>query len=71
WKNWQRTTWDANPDFGDPDQGLMRYSGTLPDLDSRAVTWDVPTSMRNVDAECQLSISLAYVHEDTEREAEQ
>ncbi len=49
----------------------MRYSGTLPDLDSRAVTWDVPTSMRNVDAECQLSISLAYVHEDTEREAEQ
>jgi hypothetical protein len=26
--------------------------------------WDVPTSMRNVDAECRLEISLAYNQQD-------
>ena len=61
WASWERTGWDANPaPWGDPRQGLMRFSGTLPDLDSRATIWDVPTSMRNVDSECRLEISLAY-----------
>lgn len=61
WRSWERTGWDANPaPWGDPRQGLMRFSGTLPDLDSRATIWDVPTSMRNVDSECRLEISLAY-----------
>lgn len=61
WGSWERTGWDANPaPWGDPRQGLMRFSGTLPDLDSRATIWDVPTSMRNVDSECRLEISLAY-----------
>jgi hypothetical protein len=32
----------------------------LPELSSKATIWDVPTSMRNVDAECRLQISLAY-----------
>ena len=53
---------------GDPKQGLMRFAGTLPDLDSKATTWDVPTSMRNVDAECRLAISLAYAQADVEGE---
>ena len=44
----------------------MRYAGTLPDLDSKAALWDVPTSMRNVDAECRLAISLAYAYADAE-----
>lgn len=61
WASWERTGWDANPaPWGDPKQGLMRFSGTLPDLDSEAPIWDVPTSMRNVDSECRLEISLAY-----------
>lgn len=67
WNSWERTEWEANPPpWGDPKQGLMRYAGTLPDLDSKAMIWDVPTSMRNVDAECQLVISLAYANEDGE-----
>src|SRR5699024_839096 len=67
WGSWQRTTWDANPaPWGDPKQGLMRFAGTLPDLDSKATIWDIPTSMRNVDAECRLAISLAYAHADAE-----
>lgn len=70
WDGWERTIWEANPaPWGDPKQGLMRFAGTLPDLDSKATIWDVPTSMRNVDAECRLAISLAYAHADAEVEA--
>lgn len=69
WASWERTIWEANPaPWGDPKQGLMRFAGTLPDLDSRATIWDVPTSMRNVDAECRLAISMAYAHADAEVE---
>ncbi len=68
WGGWERTEWDANPRTGDPLQGLMRFAGTLPDLDRRATIWDVPTSMRNVDAECRLEISQAYLFEDTAAE---
>ena len=69
WAGWERTGWEANPaPWGDPKQGLMRFAGTLPDLDSKATIWDVPTSMRNVDAECRLAISLAYAHADAEVE---
>lgn len=42
----------------------MRFAGTLPDLESKANIWDVPTSMRNVDAECRLKISTAYSRAD-------
>ena len=67
WEGWERTMWEANPaPWGDPKQGLMRYAGTLPDLNSKATIWDIPTSMRNVDAECRLAISLAYAHKDAE-----
>ena len=69
WERWERTMWEANPaPRGDPKQGLMRFAGTLPDVDGRAMIWDVPTSMRNVDAECRLEISLAYVQDDDEGE---
>lgn len=69
WEGWERTSWEANPaPWGDPKQGLMRFAGTLPDLDSKATIWDVPTSMRNVDAECRLEISLAYVQADADVE---
>jgi hypothetical protein len=43
----------------------MRFAGTLPDLDAKAMIWDVPTSMRNVDAECELEITLAYAQDDS------
>ncbi|WP_369046794.1 helicase-related protein [Sinomonas sp. P10A9] len=69
WSEWERTAWEANPPpWGDPKQGLMRFAGSLPDLDSKAMIWDVPTSMRNVDAECRLAVSLAYAREDAEVE---
>lgn len=64
WDMWERTDWSANVIGGDPKQGLMRYAGTLPDLKAQATMWDVPTSMRNVDAECRLEISLDYNREE-------
>lgn len=66
WEAWERTVWEANVIGGDPKQGLMRYAGTLPDLDSKTPIWDVPTSMRNVDAECRLQISQAYAMADAD-----
>lgn len=69
WGRWERTEWSANVlDGGDPQEGLMRFAGTLPSLDSKAMVWDVPTSMRNVDAECELEISLAYAQTDSTTE---
>jgi hypothetical protein len=66
WDSWERTMWEANVIGGDPKQGLMRIAVTLPDLDSKAMIWDVPTSVRNVDAECRIGISIAYAQADAE-----
>lgn len=71
WDQWERTEWEANVIGGDPKQGLMRFAGTLPDLGSKLTIWDVPTSMRNVDAECQLKISLAYSQADATAEGDE
>jgi Helicase conserved C-terminal domain len=60
WRQWERTSWDANAVRGDPLQGLMRYAGSSPEPGGRAPIWDVPTSMRSVDAECRLHITSAY-----------
>jgi hypothetical protein len=65
WQNWGRTVWSANTfGDGDPTQGLMRFAGTLPAQNAKSLIWDVPTSMRSVDAECSLQISMAYAQED-------
>lgn len=70
WRSWERTEWDANPIGGDPEQGLMRYAGTLADPTRWTPSWEVPTSMRNVDAECRLQITLGYSRDDGEPDSE-
>jgi hypothetical protein len=72
WETCERTTWAATTYFkGDPKQGLMRPAGELPDPDNKNITWDTPMSMRSVDAECLLNVTLAYVNEDMEAEEAQ
>ncbi|NEW42778.1 helicase [Nocardia cyriacigeorgica] len=67
WQTGERTVWAATTYFnGDPKQGLMRPAGELPDPENKNITWDTPMSMRNVDAECRLDVTLAYVVEDLE-----
>lgn len=70
WRGWARTEWSANAIEGDPKQGLMRFAGTLPELSAEALMWDVPSSMRNVDAECRLKISHFYTREDVAQSRE-
>lgn len=65
WQKGERTAWAATTYFkGDPKQGLMRPAGELADPDNKNITWDTPMSMRSVDAECRLDVTLAYVNED-------
>jgi hypothetical protein len=69
WEKGERTAWAATTFFkGDPKQGLMRPAGELADPDNKNITWDTPMSMRSVDAECRLDVTLAYVNEDMEPE---
>lgn len=63
WQKGERTAWAASEYFqGDPKQGLMRPAGDLPDPDNKNITWDTPMSMRNVDSECRLEVTLAYLN---------
>lgn len=67
WAKGERTTWATVNYFnGDPRQGLMRPAGDLADPGNKNITWETPMSMRSVDAECQLSVSLDYLTDDLE-----
>lgn len=71
WAGWECTEWNVNPaPWGDPEQGLMRFAGSKPDPGSKTISWEVPTSMRNVDAECRLEISKTYAQDAGKMEEE-
>lgn len=63
WQRWERTKWDANPGYGDPANGFIRYPGTSVEEKVRGRTWETPTSMRNVDANCRIEVTSSYAHE--------
>jgi hypothetical protein len=54
WERWERTDWTTD----DEDPGLMRRAGSYAPPSHRRVSWEVPMSMRNVDADCRLQIDL-------------
>ncbi|MGZ3140533.1 helicase-related protein [Lentzea chajnantorensis] len=61
WTSWQQTKWEANPPpGGDPDNGLIRYPGTSVNVGARDTSWETPSSMRNVDANCRIEITVDY-----------
>jgi hypothetical protein len=47
----------------------MRYAGIAEASGIRATSWEVPTSMRNVDAECVAEVTLSYARAEAEEQA--
>src|SRR5579875_308721 len=64
WKRWDYTDW--LPDFDSEDYALLRYAGDYADKEAQHLSWAVPTSLRNVDAECRAEISRAYIKDEEE-----
>ena len=61
WRRWQRTQWGT---FGriDPN-ALLRQAGAYVPIEQKFTSWPTPTSVRNVDAECESEITSLYVRD--------
>jgi hypothetical protein len=58
WAAWQPIECGPHPEHeGVP---VVLYGGSYADKEKAAMSWAVPTSMRNVDAECRARITTAY-----------
>jgi hypothetical protein len=64
WKRWRRNHWRGRPDS--ENTPLLRSAGAYVSPADEKVSWATPMSLRNVDAECQVEISYAYLNDDTE-----
>lgn len=62
WQKWQRTRWSSFRD--DTDAPLLRQSGRYVNPSWEDISWPVPSSMRNVDAECEMQITYLYLNEE-------
>lgn len=61
WKRWRRIEWTHATDGEIP---LIRPAGSYATRAAARLSWPVPQSLRNVDAECRAEITTAYLHED-------
>ncbi len=61
WKRWRRIEWTRAADGEIP---LIRPAGSYATRAATRLSWAVPQSLRNVDAECRAEITTAYLHED-------
>ena len=55
WKTWQRQNWRGS--WKDDNDPLLRQAGAYTPKEKKRGSWETPTSMRNVDAECILEIA--------------
>lgn len=56
WKAWDKPEWEKQRDDEFYDDALLRRAGSYVDSQYANECWETPTSMRAVDAECQLKI---------------
>lgn len=64
WQQWQRLKWSSNEIM--QDTPMLRLAGSYAPPDYAALSWPTPTSMRNVDAQCQIEITQLYLMEEGE-----
>lgn len=58
WGDWERTEWQAR---GSSNQSpLLRRAGEWVPDEVRLLSWPTPNSMRDVDAECRVSVTTLY-----------
>ena len=55
WKSWQMVRWEQS--WNSDDLPLLRRAGDYVPPDKKSLSWETPTSLRNVDAECIAEIS--------------
>ncbi len=58
WQTWERKDWYKY--ILDRDASLLRMAGAYVSKEHEHLSWPTPTSMRNVDAECQAEITTLY-----------
>ena len=61
WKKWKPQRYELNQQEND---GLMYRSGTYVKYELKNYSYETPTSLRNVDAECRGQISLKYMNQE-------
>lgn len=64
WLRWQRIHWDGKG--ADGDIPLLRRAGEYASAAQSQLSWSVPMSMRNVDAECRAEITNLYLNDEGE-----
>jgi hypothetical protein len=59
WKNWKRTRWQGSPNG--EEIPLLRVAGEYARPEALGMSWPTPTSMRNVDADCEAQVTTKYL----------
>jgi hypothetical protein len=68
WRRWERTKWTGAMDSDEAP--LLRMAGAYINPAFAKISWPTPTSMRNVDAECQTDVYLGGLNEETDCHAD-
>ncbi len=61
WDRWSPSIWNTYRSY--EDVPLLHPSGQWVPAEARGLTWETPTSMRDVDAECRVAITSIYNRE--------
>jgi hypothetical protein len=61
WDRWTPSVWNTYGSY--EDVPLLHPSGQFLPPEAKGLTWETPTSMRDVDAECRVTITSMYLRE--------